>query len=287
MNVNKLPDFIIIGGGKCGTTSLHDYLSQHPQIYICPQKETFFFINEPNRSYHKRWGAITELEEYQALFKDAPENSVIGEISTTYYSCPESARLIREVVPNVKIIAILRDPADRAFSDYQMHVREGNEKPDMKGLISPENKHVKRGFYYSELLPFFETFDRKQIKILLFDDLCKDAASFLQDLFSFVGVDDSFVPNMSKKGREGGLPKNQAVNQLLTKKNPVRSFAARLLKIFLPLSTRQKIRESLVKKNIEKVKLSPEERKQMIEIYRSDILKLEKLIDRDLSAWLK
>ncbi|MEC4988491.1 MAG: sulfotransferase [Oscillatoria sp. PMC 1068.18] len=287
MHVNKLPDFIIVGGSKCGTTSLHDYLSQHPQLYICPQKETFFFINEPNRSNHKRWGAITELEDYQGLFKDAPENSVIGEISTTYYSCPESARLIHEMLPNVKIIAILRDPANRAFSDYQMHVRDGNEEPDLKGLISPHNQHVKRGFYYSELLPFFEKFDRKQIKILLFEDLCKDPVIFLQDLFRFVGVDDSFVPNMSKKGREGGLPKNQAVNQLLTRKNPVRSFAAGVLKIFLPVETRRKIREGLVKKNIEKVKLSSEERKQLIEIYRSDILQLEKLIEKDLSAWLK
>ena len=171
--MSKLPNFIIIGAGKCGTTSLYNYLNQHPQIYLCPQKETYFFVPEPIRSKLQPWGAITNFDNYANIFKDANEDSVIGEISTTYYRHPEAAQKIYQTLPQVKIIAILRDPANRAFSDYQMHFRQGNEKKDFATLISPENRFVKPGFYYSELIPYFEVFQREQLKILLLEDLIK------------------------------------------------------------------------------------------------------------------
>lgn len=281
-----LPDFIIIGAAKCGTTSLHNYLNQHPQIYICPQKETFFFINEPKRSYHKNYGAITEFSKYTDLFKDAPENSVIGEISTNYYAYPESAQLIYDTLPQVKIIAILRDPADRAFSNYQMFASAGHETEDFANMIYEDNKYIKRGFYYSQLIPFFNCFELNKIKILLFDDFSNDPVSFLQDLFQFIGVDDQFIPDMSKKSRQGGLPKNKIINHLLIKQNPLRNSVASILRLLMPLNLRQKIRSSLIKGNRYKGKLEPELRRELINIYRSDILKLQDLIQRDLSGWL-
>ncbi|MBE9124805.1 MULTISPECIES: hypothetical protein [unclassified Coleofasciculus] len=109
----------------------------------------------------------------------------------------------------------------------------------------------------------------------------------MQDLFRFVEVDDSFVPNMSQRGREGGLPKNKTLNDLLIKPNPLRSSIASVMKLIVPLQFRQKIRNDMVKKNTYKAQLSPEARNKLIEIYRSDILNLQELIDRDLSHWLK
>ena len=134
--MNKLPNFIIIGAGKCGTTSMFTYLNQHPQIYLCPRKETYFFVPEPIRSKLKPWGAITDIEGYNNLFTNASSDRVIGEISTTYYQYVESAKLIQQKLPETKIIAILRDPATRAFSDYQMHYRKGNESESFNNLLS-------------------------------------------------------------------------------------------------------------------------------------------------------
>jgi hypothetical protein len=285
--MSKLPDFIVIGAGKCGTTSLFDYLNQHPQIYLCPQKETYFFVPEAIRSKFKPWGAITNIDEYKSLFADTPISKVVGEISTTYYKYEDSANIIHAAIPNVKIIAILRDPANRAFSDYQMHFRKGNETEKFTNLITPDNRFIKPGFYYSELMPYFRVFEPSKIKILFFDDLCKNPSQFLQDLFNFLQIDTQFVPNTSIKGREGGLPKNQALNLLLTKKNLLRSFIAGVLKLFLPENVRQKMRSNLIKHNIEQAKLSTEVRKQLIAIYRNDIIKLQELTQRDLSAWLQ
>jgi len=284
--MNRFPDFIIVGAGKCGTTSLHNYLAQHPQIYMCQKKETFFFINEKTREKHKPWGAVTTVEDYCSLFQDAPKGSVTGEISTNYYAYPESAQLIYQHIPTVKIIAILRDPAERAFSSYQMHIRQGIEKRSFEQVISEDNKYVKRGFYFSEIIPYFKIFNRQSIKILLYDDLCQNPIAFMQDLFKFIEVDDNFIPDMSKKGRKGGLPKNQSLNQLLTKPNLLRSSVAAVLKLAMPLQVRQKIRAVLIKKNTYKAKLSPEARRKLIEFYKDDILKLQDLLERDLSNWL-
>jgi hypothetical protein len=283
----KLPDFIIIGAGKCGTTSLQSYLNQHPQIYICPKKETYFFINDLVRSKLKTWGAITDIKDYLKLFEQAPESSIVGEISTNYYAYTESAKLIHKTIPKVKIIAILRDPSERAFSEYQMFVRNGNEKQDFASCLSENSRYVKRGFYHSKLLPFFEVFDSSQIKILLFDDFRENPIAFIQDLFRYIGVDDRFIPNISIKSREGGLPKNKTWHSLLTKPNPIRTSIANLLKPLMPLGFRQKIRSDLVKKNTYRVQLSSEEKNKLIGIYHQDILKLQSLIGRDLSAWLK
>lgn len=285
--ISKLPNFIIIGAGKCGTTSLHHYLNQHPQVYLCPQKETYFFVPEHIRSKLQPWGAVTDFNDYTNLFKDASQDNVIGEISTTYYRHAEAAKQIYQTLPQVKIIAILRDPANRAFSDYQMHFRKGNEKRDFALLISPENRFIKPGFYYSELIPYFEVFPQEQIKILLFTDLVKKPTAFIEDLFKFIEVDPQFTPDTSKKSRTGGLPKNNTLNNLLTKPNPLRKLTASILSLFIPLSIRQKIRSSLVKQNIQPAKLSTEARQQLIEIYRYDVLKLQELIERDLSIWLE
>ena len=285
--MSKLPNFIIIGAGKCGTTSLHNYLNQHKNIYLCPQKETYFFVPEPIRSKFEPWGAIDNFDDYTNLFKAASQDSVIGEISTTYYRHPEAARKIYRTLPQVKIIAILRDPANRSFSDYQMHFRKGNETEEFTELIDSENRFIKPGFYYAELLPYFQVFPKEQIKILLFKDLVKNPKSFIEDLFKFIEVDPYFVPDTTKKSRSGGLPKNKTLNHLLTKPNPLRKTMASLLGLFVPLSMRQKIRSNLVKQNIQPAKLSPEVRQKLIAIYRDDILKLQELIDRDLSIWLQ
>ncbi|NEO98875.1 MAG: sulfotransferase [Symploca sp. SIO2E9] len=287
--MNKLPDFIIIGAGKCGTTSLHNYLDQHPQIYICPTKETNFFIDEQRKAKMKRWGSISNLEDYSALFNHASPSQVIGEISTNYYAFPESAKLIHELLPEVKIIAILRDPAHRAFSEYQMFVRAGHEKRDFAEAISDSQKksYVKRGLYYSELLPFFDTFDRDKIKICLYEDFSQEPEKFVRDFFQFIEVDYNFIPDMTQRGRTGGLPKNKALNEFLKKPNPIRAAAASVLKTFMPLESRQKLKSNIIQANSKKAKLSLETRSKLIEFYCDDILKLQDLVERDFSAWLE
>lgn len=280
------PDFIYIGAGKCGSTSLFSYLDQHPNIFMCPKKETFFFLPDSIRHNHERFGAICHLDEYLNLFQAAPSGACIGEISTTYYAYPASASLIRAQCPQVKLIAILRNPADRAFSAYQMFVRAGHEKAPFKDLIHSNVKYIQRGFYYRQLTPFFEEFEPAQIRVFLYEDLCQNPQGLMLELFSFLGVDTSFIPDMSRRGRVGGLPKNQAFNRVLTQKNWLRTVAASSLKLVVPLKARQALRSALIRRNTKPVSLDAESRQQLAERYCDDILQLQTLINRDLSAWL-
>ena len=284
--MTQLPSFIVIGAGKSGTTSLHQYLSQHPQIYLCPQKETFYFTSEKNRANHAKYGAIQTFEDYAALFADAAPTQAIGEISTTYYAHPQSASLIHDLLPTVKILAILRNPIERAFSDYQMHVNEGHEKRSFEKVMEPDVKYVKSGFYYAQLKPYFELFDSSQIKIWLYEDYCQNIHAFLASFFTFIDVDPHFQPDTSQRGRVGGVPKRQWVRHLLNEKNPIRTVSATALKTVMPLATRQRIRAYLLRQNTQRLDLDPTSYAQLAAIYRDDILQLQDLLHRDCSHWL-
>lgn len=283
--MSKLPNFIIIGAGKCGTTSLFHYLSQHPEIYMCPKKETFFFLEESNRAKNQKWGGVQSLEEYRELFKDAPENAVIGEISTTYYSDPNSAKAIHALLPDTKIIAILRDPSNRAFSDYLMHYNLKNKTQSFDQLIYETNYFVKLGFYYSQLIHYFELFDPKNIKILFYEDLLNHSEAFVKDLFSFLGVNCDLQVDMTKRYRDNGIPKNKLLYTLFIKPGKIQNVTSRLLKI-LPNPARKELYAKIKQASVYKPTLSSSDRAKLIEIYRPEVLKLQDLLNKDLSKWL-
>ncbi len=290
--MTKLPDFIILGAGKGGTTSIYRYLEEHPQIFLPTTKELYFFAfeGEPDRE------GITDFETYKTMFASAPTDQVIGEVSSIYLFRPKAAECIYHYVPNAKLIAILRHPAERAFSDYLFHVRNlhpsvmdntGKQPLEFEHFVKQDGYFVQIGFYYEQLKRYYDRFPAEQIKIYLFDDLVKDSDALMQDLFTFIGVDSNFKPDTEKRHNVSGAPKNAALYRLLKEKNPLRSAAAAVLKLFLPVNARQNLRSRLIKQNLSRPTLQPEHRQQLIDIYRDDILKTQDLLQRDLSNWLQ
>lgn len=294
----KLPNFLIIGVQKAGTSSINRYLKEHPQVYMSPLKETNFLTNvskdsqQNDSSQSKR---ITTFEQYAQLFENVDDEIAIGEASPNYlFHYQSSSELIHQYLPQAKLIAIIRDPSERAYSDYLMHVREAKYKG--KSLVeqlktsSQTSYTLLKGLYYQPLKHFVEKFGSDQIQVYLYEDFCRSPLMFMQTLYEFIGVDQTFQPDMSYKMQQGKLPKNKTVNNLLRTENPIRTAAANTLKFFFPLQVRQKIRNQILEANsIDKkqVPLSTEERKLLVNYYRDDILKLQDLINRDLSAWLK
>ena len=288
----KLPEFIILGAGKSGTTSLYKYLQQHPNVFFPEKKELYFFAFEGE---DKPEGMITQFDRYQAMFESAPEEKVIGEVSSVYLFRPRAAERIHHYLPKAKLIAILRNPADRAFSDYLMHVgnnhfsiidsKTGKPKEFAK-IVKNRSYFIQIGFYYEQLKRYYDRFDADQIKVYLYDDLVTDSQSLVRDLFEFVGVEPDFAPDMSQRHKVSGIPKNRMLNDLVMKKNPIRSLAAKVLKPFMSASVRDRIRNNINKSNLERPQLSGEMRQEMIEIYREDILQLQDILQRDLTAWM-
>lgn len=295
----KIPNFLIIGAAKAGTTSLYDYLNQHPQIYMSPIKEPRFFALEgekldfrgPAQAINRT--SIITWEQYCQLFQEVTTETAIGEASTIYLSNPKAPHRIKHYLPEVKLIAILRDPAERAFSSYVHLVRDGYENLSFTEALEAEPTRIKenwqplwyykeRGFYYEQLQKYFAIFKPEQIKIYLYEDLADDSTAVIQDLSGFLGVDDSFTPDLTRKN-VSGIPKNRFLQNLFTKKNPIKS----LVKPLLPKSLRQSVLENVTKSNLgAKPTLSPQMRQKLISIYREDILKLQELIQKDLSQWL-
>ncbi|NEP57516.1 MAG: sulfotransferase [Symploca sp. SIO2G7] len=292
----QLPTFLLIGIQKAGTTSIYEYLKQHPQVYVSPVKETNFLEKDwskiPPNSRKKR--KIDTFEKYSQLFQAVTDEIAIGEASPNYlFHYQSSAQLIQHYLPQAKMIAILRDPAERAHSDYLMHIREGiNEDISLAEQIKFRTNSsftIKKGFYYTPIKHYYETFGKEQIKIYLYEDLCNNPVALMQDIYQFIGVDSNFCPDTAKKYQVAQPPKVKFVNTLLRKQNLPRTIVASVLRYLLPLTIRQSIRSSLINLNSTDKKqapFSPEDRQQLVALYREDILQLQDLIQRDLSSWL-
>jgi hypothetical protein len=300
-----LPNFLVIGAARSGTTSLYQYLKQHPQIYMCPIKETNFFAHESGEAEPSDVGSgvergpqipakITSIEDYAALFQAVSNEKAIGEVSPGYLPSPIAPRRIRQHIPDAKLIAILRDPVERAYSAYLWRVTNGRapreEFASIPRLLRGErdwwskrrHKFVRVGFYYIHLKRYLEHFARGQIRCFLYEDLKADALGMLQDIFGFLKVDAGFRPDVSTRRGATGIPRSRALHTILAKSGPL----AASLKRFLPGSLRQRI-VNLQNRNILKPQLATQVRREWIEVYREDIVQLQDLLGRDLSAWLQ
>jgi hypothetical protein len=297
-----LPNFLVIGAHKAGTTSLYHYLKQHPEIYMSPLKEPRFFSFEgeepdfrgPLPEVPGRPLVVTDLEAYRALFAGVSSEKAIGEVSPGYLYREKAPGRIRHYIPEAKLIAILRNPVERAYSHFLM-VRKNDREPltDFARALEAEEERIKdnwwighyksMGFYHEQLTRYYELFDREQIRVYLYEDFDKDPVAVTQSIFRFLEVNDSFVPDTSRRFNVSGVPKSRAVHTLIKKPNPLKS----ALKPFLPRGLRWRISAKLHESNLRGAPPLPEEiRKELTEAYREDILKLEGLIGRDLSGWL-
>lgn len=298
-----MPNFLIIGAAKSGTTSLYHYLGQHPQVYTSPVKEPRFFALEGEKlDFHGPGdqkalrGSVTDIETYRGLFAGVSDEIAVGEASPLYmYSAKAPGRIERHI-PEVKLVAILRNPAERAYSGFLHLVRDGLEPLDNFGrALEAEEDRIRRkyaphwwyregGFYHAQLSRYFQRFDRERIRVYLHEDLKADPAAVLRDLFGFLGVDERFVPNLSARHNVGGVPGRKRLHALVTAPHPLKT----TLKPFVPRGLRKRVVSNLRTQSLrEPPPLSPEVRRELIEVYREDILNLQDLIQRDLSRWLE
>lgn len=300
----RWPNFIIIGAGRSGTTSLHYYLGQHPEVFVSPIKETNFFAfdpdavdaQEPDGSDSSWLRSVRTPEEYRALFAEGRNAKAVGEASPIYLYASGASGRIRTAIPEARIIAILRNPVERAFSGYLKYVRDGTESRSFAQAIeeegagrNPESQrgnwhYVRMGYYARHLKPYMEAFPADQIGIFLYDELERDIEGTLSRIFRFLKVDQSFVPDYSIRYNSAGVPKSRLLHRFLST-SPVSRWAKKVLvqpdrmHWVAPILRFQS-------RNLEKPKLSTEVRTKMTELYRDDLSELEQLIGRDLSHWL-
>jgi hypothetical protein len=175
-NMGKLPDFIIMGEMKCGTTALYRYISEHPMVEPAKRKELAFF----NAHYEKG------LDWYKSQFPDC-KNCFTGE-ATGYLKFPDVAPRVYEAVPNVKLILILRNPVDRAYSHYHMHLRKRKIDVPFEEAVQGESTYLDKGIYAWRLKKWMDVFPREQFHIIQSEQLYKHPQETLNETFKFLGL---------------------------------------------------------------------------------------------------
>ncbi len=303
----KLPNFLIVGAAKAGTTSLSYYLKQHPEIYISPVKEPKFFtaqfLNFPLKGIGDdlvEKHIIKTFDRYKKLFKWATsQRKAIGEASVDNLYYHKGAILqIKKYLGNPKIIIILRNPVSRAFSAYTHLVRDGREYLSFEeGLLMEEKRMAENwefmwyykdvGLYYEQVRDYLDNFS--DVKIYLTEDLEQKTLEVVKDIFRFLEVDENFTPDTSVKYNVSGIPKKKIYAKISRHLNTLGSFLERSVNYIFPKKGIKVVGffEKIRAKEFEKPKMLESTRKSLIEFYKADILKTQDLIGRDLSNWLR
>ncbi len=259
-----MPNFLVIGAAKSGTTAVYDYLGMHPDIYMSPLKETNFlaleghpldFRGPGDAEYVGKW-AITTLEKYCEQFKGVTTERAVGEASPLYMYDPDGVVIdrIKRYVPQSRFIALLRHPAERAHSAFVHCIRDGREPiPHFADALAADCRvaegwehvwhYTRMGYYGRQLQRYYEAFGADRIRVHLYGEFKSHPLEVMQDLYRFLDVDDGFVPDMR-------IRPNSAL-ELGDRKPP----------------------------------FPPEVRARLIELYEEDICLLERLTGRDLSHW--
>lgn len=272
-----LPNFIVIGAGKSGTTSLYQWLRRHPQVFMPAElKEVRFFAYDPDDRYSEF--PVKTLAEYEALFEHAGAARAIGEASPRYLESDVAPANMRAVIPDARLIASLREPVARVYSMAQMFVRGGRAS----GVVQEVRRLAASG--YGGYAPLFERwlshYPREQFLVFKYDDLAADADGVLRRVFQFLDVDDDFEVNTAVVYNPGGAIRSPTVNRVLS------SSAWQPLRNRVPASV-NRLAARLRRWNARPPEPLPDGlRQELKELYRPDVIATQDLLGLDLSAWL-
>ena len=288
MNTVNQPNFFILGAAKCGTTSLHHYLSQHPEIFLTAEKETCFFCRE--------FQVIDNPEDYYGLFDGVTNEWIIGESSHVYMTSPDTPAMLHDGFPEARFLVTLRHPADRAHSLYHHMRRNGLESiPTFEQALAAEEErfqsdrfretcpqylynflYFRSGLFGEQLARYFALFRRDQFKIITLRELKQDPVTTLQDIFRFLNVDATFQPDLSIQN-EGMAARSPLIQRLLNNRglaDTVKNWN------WLRRLALGPLRNMLFR---DVPPMDPSTREALAIRYRSDLALLDELVGRQLS----
>ena len=298
---NKLPNFLIVGAAKSGTSSLHQYLHQHPDIFMSTFNKEGVSVKEPQflikSKLEKRLHfGIWEWKEYLSIFEDAKAQSVIGEASVFYlYYYKEAIKNIKSRLgDDVKIIILLRNPVDRAFSAFlhvsksvkeslsfeeALNLEEGRLENDL--TLTPMVMYKDMGLYYKMVKAYQESFEN--VHVILYEDFRNKTDEVLKNVFDFLEVSVNTKIDSSIKHNVGGqMWKNQKVKNLFQKDNIFKSIYMK----FVPDIIKNNAKKTLLKlSTIKAISMNKVTKEHLELFFKEDINKLSELIDKDLKHW--
>ncbi len=290
MHTKPYPNTFIVGAAKAGTTSLYEYLSQHPQVYMSPVKEPHYFSRvRPSDSQKRFIKPVLDPGKYAELFIGAQGSKIIGEASPSYLSDLDAARRIKKASPDAKIIIILRDPIERAYSHYLMDVRLGIQKKEFfEALIadyrsnkkgwSVSHMYVELGLYSEQVGRYIDMFGNNVI-ILMFHDLKNNTHFLLDELAVFLEIDPIHFREIDFKKiyNQYYVPRNKFIKIISEI-----SLMKLILKKILTEDIRKKFKNKFCNIGSSKQPIEKEAHEFLKNIYSEDILSLEHKLQKKL-----
>jgi len=291
--MRNIPNFLIVSGGRSGTTSLYYYLSEHPEIYMSPNKEPYFltgldfkrFVNTPSFFIKDLW--VKDFKSYKQLFDNASNEKILGEASVSYlYYYKETIPNIKKYLEDPKIIIIIRNPVERAFSHYLHNVQTNLETLGFEEAILKEKKRIlnnwwwgfhykNAGYYLKSITAYKENFSN--VKIFFFEDFKDNFSNFFKEMLLFLEVDADFRPDNSKIYNASEFYKFGI--QKILGNNKVR-FISHIAHLKMP-----KFLRGFLKKDLPKP--PPSALNDLNNEYKSEIKDLEILLNANLDKWYK
>ena len=292
MSEDRIPNAFLIGVQKAGTTTLYDWLSQHPEIYGLNEFKDVDFFADPERSKKSK-------ELLQKAFKDHNNEPVILQSFVNYLLYENALSEMYKLCPNARLIVILRNPVDRAFSAYHHFKKFNKEIKNIENalLYIPKDNiefsiknndftYIEHGFYYKQLKKLFQIFSPEKVLILEFDDLKKQPNILLKKVYDFLEISDSFYPTLIAKNVTGQI-KNQWIQKTLTTSGTLRKMLIKYtIGLLLSDGKRRLIRYKLIEYNTKKKQsldktFTEEETKirlALTKIFLPDVMKLDELL---------
>jgi hypothetical protein len=290
-----LPNFFIIGAAKAGTTSLYEYIKNHPEIYLSNVKEPHYFCNDA--LYEK--GLDYYVDTY---FSGAERYPARGEATPHYLYYEKAARRMAEALPRThqKFIVVLRNPVQRAYSLYWNMVAEGHESLSFEDAVAAESsrlndasthhfgrvrhQYVDSGMYARQIRTYFKYFDPSQFLILFLEDLVDNHDEVIRGVYRFIGVSDRVEIESPKTCNASGMPRYRALHRFLRHPNRMKRALGRVV----PFTVKYRVAELLLSLNKKQVKyppMKPEMQDLLQKRFSEDIKDLEKIVGRPILHW--
>lgn len=278
------PDFFIIGAPKAGTTSLFHFLRKQPGVFLPTIKEPHFFSR--GMAARLQMSHVSSEADYLGLFGDADALHVRGEASTTYLRDPEAPGRLHQSVPDARIIVLLRDPVERAFSHYLMLLRGGGLRATFsEGVAGLARDHpdvevfrqlvIEPGFYGTQLARYFSLFGPEQVKVVISEEFFAAPGKTVVEILSFLGLDGVPVSDGLERQNHYLAPRGPLMMLLLRRKKHLR-----FLRPVIPAQLKWRIVRAVFNKPGEKPLLPPEARSQLQALYAEDTAALRRLLKR-------
>lgn len=278
------PGFFIVGAPKSGTTSLYHYLEQHPGIYMSSFKEPNYYC--PETAAEAQTPYYKTAHSYLALFDGARPGQLCGEASTIYLRAKESPDLIHADVPDAKIIILLREPGERAYSHYQMRYRSGDLTVSFSEcftLADPADRNytgfqrlvLGPGFYGEQVPRYLETFGRDNVLVLTAEEFFAAPEAKTRQVFDFLGVGAPPQLTTAQRHNDYREPRNRLGLALLQRKRYLRA-----LKPLVPVRVKWWVTANILSRAADKPAMSAADRERLTAIYREDVAALRRCLQR-------